>query len=91
MLKRSTAKTFKIITGRDLFAVQKQMEKEQGKEEGNVTELMDFVQYGLYLALYETNITTAKQAFAKFQETDLFDTNGETLTSLTDTWSKEIN
>lgn len=90
MLKRSTAKTFKIITGRDLFAVQKQMEKEQNKEEGNVTELMDFLQYGLFLALYETNITKAKQDFAKFLETDMFDTNGESLTKLSDMWAKEI-
>lgn len=90
MLKRSTAKTFKLITGRDLFAVQKQMDSEQKKEEGNVTELMDFLQYGLFLALYESNLTKAKQDFAKFLETDMFDTNGESLTKLSEMWAKEI-
>lgn len=90
MLKRSTAKNFKLITGRDLFALHKKMESEQKKEEGNVTELMDFLQYGLYLALFETNIATAKQQFQKFLETYMFDTNEETLTSLTKIWEKEI-
>ena len=51
---------------------------------------MDFLQYGLFLALYESNLTKAKQDFAKFLETDMFDTNGESLTKLSEMWAKEI-
>lgn len=91
MLKRSTAKSFKLITGKDLFALHKKMEKEQKKDDGELTELMDFLQYGLYLALYEPDVVAGKQAFEDFVKTDMFDTKGKSLTALTEAWSKEIN
>ncbi|WP_455566650.1 hypothetical protein, partial [Porphyromonas macacae] len=47
----STARKFKMITGKDLFQQQKAMDTELKKEDGEITDVMEFVQYGLYLAL----------------------------------------
>ena len=44
----STARKFKMITGKDLFQQQKAMDTELKKEDGEITDLMEFVQYGLY-------------------------------------------
>ena len=90
MKQRSTAKKFKIITGSDLYAKQKKFELESKKEDGELTELIDFLQYGLYLALYSVDITKARQDFKEYLETDEFDTNGKTLQNLFEEWAKEI-
>lgn len=90
MKQLSTARKFKIITGKDLFQQQKEMEKVSKTEDGDVTDVMEFVQFGLYLALFQDNISLAKQEFAEFRETYKFDTNGKGLKELVDIWKKEI-
>lgn len=86
----STARKFKNITKRDLFQQQKVMEKVNKSENGNITEELEFLQYGLYLALFEDNLTLAKQLFADFMNDGMFDTNGKGLKELVDIWKKEI-
>ncbi|KSU03519.1 hypothetical protein EFN80_01050 [Lactococcus lactis] len=90
MKQLSTARKFKMITGKDLFQQQKEMEKVSKTEDGDVTDVMEFVQFGLYLALFQDNISLAKQEFAEFRETYKFDTNGKGLKELVDIWKKEI-
>lgn len=90
MKQLSTARKFKMITGKDLFQQQKEMEKVFKTEDGDVTDVMEFVQFGLYLALFQDNISLAKQEFAEFRETYKFDTNGKGLKELVDIWKKEI-
>ena len=63
----STARKFKMITGKDLFQQQKAMDTELKKEDGEITDVMEFVQYGLYLALFQDNIVKAKSDFADFR------------------------
>lgn len=86
----STARKFKMITGKDLFQQQKAMEKATKTEDGDVTDVMEFVQYGLYLALFQDNLTLAKQDFAEYKQTYMFDTNGKGLKELVSIWQKEI-
>lgn len=90
MKQMSTAKKFKLITGHDLYAFQKKIEKETKSESENLTELMDFAQYGLYLAFYENDLTKAKIEFQEFQKTDEFDTNGQSLKKLMERFADEI-
>lgn len=92
MKKQSTARKFQLITGKDLFSQQKRIQKvtESEEENVNVNDVMEFVQYGLFLALYETNLPKAKADFEEYLETYEFDTNGLTLVKLFETWSKEI-
>lgn len=90
MKQMSTAKKFKNITGRDLFAFQKKIEKETKSESENLTELMDFAQYGLYLAFYEKDLSKAQIEFQEFQKTDEFDTNGQSLNKLFERFAEEI-
>ena len=63
----STARKFKMITGKDLFQQQKAMDTELKKEDGEITDVMEFVQYGLYLALFQDNIVKAKSDFSDFR------------------------
>lgn len=86
----STARKFKMITGKDLFQQQKAMEKATKTEDGDVTDVMEFVQYGLYLALFQDNLTLAKQDFAEYKQTFMLDTNGKGLKELVEIWQKEI-
>ncbi|MGL5895731.1 MAG: hypothetical protein ACRCZN_01940 [Lactococcus lactis] len=86
----STARKFKMITGKDLFQQQKAMEAATKSENGEITDVMEFVQYGLYLSLFQDNIPNAKADFAEFRETYKFDTNGKGLKELVEIWKKEI-
>lgn len=90
MKQLSTARKFKMITSKDLFQQQKEMEKVSKTEDGDVTDVMEFVQFGLYLALFQDNISLAKQEFVEFRESYKFDTNGKGLKELVDIWKKEI-
>ena len=83
----STARKFKMITGKDLFQQQKAMDTELKKEDGEITDVMEFVQYGLYLALFQDNIVKAKSDFRTSFE---FDTDGKGLKELVELWQKEI-
>lgn len=87
--KVSTAYKFKMITGKDLFQAQQELDKTL-KGGGEITEIMEFVQFGLYLALFQDNIPTAKSDFAEYKETHAFDTNGKGLKELVELWQKEI-
>ncbi len=86
----STARKFKMITGKDLFQQQKAMDTELKKEDGEITDVMEFVQYGLYLALFQDNIVKAKSDFADFRTSFEFDTDGKGLKELIELWQKEI-
>ena len=86
----STARKFKMITGKDLFQQQKAMDTELKKEDGEITDVMEFVQYGLYLALFQYNIVKAKSDFADFRSSFEFDTDGKGLKELVELWQKEI-
>lgn len=86
----STARKFKMITGKDLFQQQKAMDMELKKEDGEITDVMGFVQYGLYLALFQDNIVKAKSDFADFRSSFEFDTDGKGLKELVELWQKEI-
>lgn len=86
----STARKFKLITTKDLFQQQKAMDKEMKKEDGEITDVMEFVHYGLYLALFQDDIAKAKSDFAEFRSTYKFDTNGKGLKELVELWKKEI-
>ena len=86
----STARKFKMITGNDLFQQQKAMDTELKKEDGEITDVMEFVQYGLYLALFQDNIVKAKSDFADFRSSFEFDTDGKGLKELVELWQKEI-
>ena len=86
----STARKFKMITGKDLFQQQKAMDTELKKEDGEITDVMEFVQYGLYLALFQDNIVKAKSDFSDFRSSFEFDTAGKGLKALVELWLKEI-
>lgn len=72
-----------MITGQDAMRVNKQLERKQKDEEANdITDLVEFIQYGLYLAYHESDITKAKSEFTEFERTGEFDTADETIKSL---------
>ncbi|WP_346349557.1 hypothetical protein [Lactococcus formosensis] len=79
----SPTRKFKLITGKDIFKASKELEKTMKDEESNdATEMVEFVQYGLYLAFYNPDMTKAKEEFNKFIETGELDTGSETVKSL---------
>ncbi|MEY8458587.1 hypothetical protein [Lactococcus ileimucosae] len=90
MKQLSTARKFKMITGKDIYALQKKFKKLSEQEGVEMTEPMEFLQFGLYLALYEVDLSKAKREFSDFEETGEFDTNGKSLAVLVEAWSKEI-
>ena len=86
----STARKFKMITGKDLFQQQKAMDTELKKEDGEITDLMEFVQYGLYLALFFFFFFFFKSDLSDFRSNFEFDTDGKGLKELVELWQKEI-
>jgi hypothetical protein len=57
MKKLSTARKFKMITSQDVMRASKQLEKKQKDEEANdLTDLIEFIQLGLYLAFNESDL-----------------------------------
>lgn len=86
----STARKFKMITGKDLFQQQKAMDKVLKTDDGELTDVMEFVQYGLYLALFQDNLVKAKSDFTEFRSSFEFDTDGKGLKELVEIWQKEI-
>lgn len=87
---QSTARKFKLITGRDLMAQMKRIEKETKDEGNNMTEEMEFAQYGLHLAYYEVDLSKAKRDFSDFLETGMMEQGIEPLEKLSTKWSKEL-
>ena len=83
MKKLSTARKFKMVTGQDVMRASKQLEKKQKDEEANdLTDLIEFIQLGLYLAFFENDLVKAKADFKEFQETGEFDSGDETIKTL---------
>ncbi|WP_332407578.1 hypothetical protein [Pseudolactococcus laudensis] len=91
MKKLSTARKFKMITGKDVMRASKQLEKKQKDEESNdLTDLIEFIQLGLYLSFYETDLVKAKADFKEFLETGEFDTADETIKTLMEKFKAEF-
>ena len=91
MKKLSTARKFKMITSQDVMRASKQLEKKQKDEEANdLTDLIEFIQYGLYLAFNENDLQKAKADFKEFVETGEFDTGEETIKTLMEKFKTEF-
>lgn len=91
MKKLSTARKFKMITGQDVMRASKQLEKKQKDEEANdLTDLIEYIQFGLYLAFHESDLVKAKEDFKEFQETGEFDTADETIKTLMEKFKDEF-
>ena len=91
MKKLSTARKFKMVTGQDVMRASKQLEKKQKDEEANdLTDLIEFIQVGLYLAFYETDLQKAKADFKEFEKTGEFDTADETIKTLMEKFKEEF-
>ena len=91
MKKLSTARKFKIITGQDVMRASKQLEKKQKDEEANdLTDLIEYIQFGLYLAFFENDLVKAKADFKEFQETSEFDSGDETIKTLMEKFKAEF-
>ncbi len=83
MKKLSVARKFKMITGQDVMRVSKLLEKKEKDENCNdISDTIEFIQLGLYLAFYESDLAKAKQEFAEFEQTGEYDTGDETIKSL---------
>ena len=71
--------------------VSKQLEKKQKDEEANdLTDLIEFIQLGLYLSFYETDLVKAKADFKEFEKTGEFDTADETIKTLMEKFKEEF-
>ena len=80
-----------MITGQDVMRVSKQLEKKQKDEQANdLTDLIEFIQLGLYLAFHESDLVKAKADFKEFQETGEFDTADETIKTLMEKFKAEF-
>lgn len=91
MKKLSTARKFKMTTGQDVMRASKQLEKKQKDEESNdLTDLIEYIQFGLYLAFYENDLVKAKADFKEFQETGEFDSGDETIKTLMEKFKEEF-
>lgn len=91
MKKLSTARKFKMITGQDVMRASKQLEKKQKDEEANdLTDLVEFIQVGLYLAFFESDLQKAKADFKEFEKTGEFDTEDETIKTLMEKFKAEF-
>ena len=63
MKKLSVARKFKMITSQDIMRVSKLLEKKEKDENCNdVSDTIEFIEYGLYLAFYEADLAKAKMA-----------------------------
>ncbi len=83
MKKLSVARKFKMITGQDVMRVSKLLEKKEKDENCNdISDTIEFIEFGLYLAFYENDLAKAKQEFAMFEENGEYDTGDETIKSL---------
>ena len=80
-----------MITGQDVMRASKQLEKKQKDEEANdLTDLIEFIQLGLYLAFFENDLQKAKADFKEFQETGEFDSGDETIKTLMEKFKAEF-
>lgn len=91
MKKLSTARKFKMITSQDVMRASKQLEKKQKDDQANdLTDLIEFIQLGLYLAFYQSDLQKAKADFKEFQETGEFDSGDETIKTLMEKFKEEF-
>lgn len=91
MKKLSTARKFKMITGQDVMRASKQLEKKQKDEQANdLTDLIEYIQFGLYLAFFENDLQKAKADFKEFEQSGEFDTADETIKTLMEKFKAEF-
>ena len=91
MKKLSTARKFKMTTGQDVMRASKQLEKKQKDQQANdLTDLIEYIQFGLYLAFYENDLVKAKADFKEFLETGEFDSGDETIKTLMEKFKAEF-
>lgn len=80
-----------MITGQDVMRASKQLEKKQKDEEANdLTDLIEYIQVGLYLAFNESDLVKAKQDFKEFDQSGEFDTGEETIKTLMEKFKAEF-
>lgn len=82
MKQLSTAQRFKLITGVDIYKKFNELKKSSEGDFDGMTELQDFLHYGLYLTYEEKDLQKARSSFAEFNESKEFGTNGQTLEEL---------
>ena len=91
MKKLSTARKLKMITGQEVMRASKQLERKQKDEEANdLTDLIEYIQVGLYLAFYQSDLQKAKAGFKEFLEAGEFDTGEETIKTLMEKFKEEF-
>lgn len=90
MKQLSTARKFKLITGQDLIQTMKKLEADTNGDGSDVTDTIEFMQYGLHLAFYEDDLTKAKRSFTEFKETGQMDADTEAFQKLVERWSAEF-
>ena len=91
MKKLSVARKFKMITSQDVMRASKQLEKKQKDEQANdLTDLIEYIQFGLYLAFYENDLVKAKADFKEFEKTGEFDSGDETIKTLMEKFKAEF-
>lgn len=80
-----------MITAQDVMRASKQLEKKQKDEEANdLTDLIEYIQFGLYLAFFENDLVKAKADFKEFEKTGEFDTADETIKTLMEKFKEEF-
>lgn len=80
-----------MITSQDVMRASKQLEKKQKDDQANdLTDLIEFIQLGLYLAFYQSDLQKAKADFKEFQETGEFDSGDETIKTLMEKFKEEF-
>ena len=80
-----------MITGQDVMRASKQIERKQKDEDANdLTDLIEYIQVGLYLAFYQSDLQKAKADFKEFVETGEFDTGEETIKTLMEKFKEEF-
>ena len=80
-----------MITGQDVMRASKQLEKKQKDEQANdLTDLIEYIQFGLYLAFFENDLQKAKADFKEFEQSGEFDTADETIKTLMEKFKAEF-
>ncbi|MQW22000.1 MULTISPECIES: hypothetical protein [unclassified Lactococcus] len=82
MKQLSTAQRFKLVTGVDIYKKFNELKKASEGDFDGMTELQDFLHYGLYLTYEEKDLQKARSLFADFDKSKEFNTDGQTLEEL---------
>lgn len=90
MKQLSTARIFKLITGKDIFQKLNELKKIQDTGGEGMTEVMDFLHYGLYLSYNVHDLQQAKKMFSDFNETFEYDTQEQGFKELVERFSSSV-